>query len=113
MKRALVLSGGGSKGAFEAGFIKALSEAGLHFDLITGTSIGALNGALLVMGKKEAFDDLWDHLDLEHVFKGVPKLAFSREDFLDQSNLGLKFFKHYLKNQGADITPFKELLTSY
>lgn len=110
MKRALVLSGGGSKGAYEAGFLKAFEEAGLSFDLVTGTSIGALNGALIVMNKREAIDELWNTLDLEHVFNGVPKLTFKREDFLDQSNLGVRFFKHYFKNQGADITPFKELV---
>ena len=73
MKRALVLSGGGSKGAYEAGFLKAFEEAGLSFDLVTGTSIGALNGALIVMNKREAIDELWNTLDLEHVFNGVPK----------------------------------------
>ena len=48
MKRALVLSGGGSKGAFEAGAISyLLKEENLDFHVLTGTSVGALNGAYL------------------------------------------------------------------
>ncbi|NLY90517.1 MAG: hypothetical protein GX081_02780 [Firmicutes bacterium] len=48
MKRALVLSGGGSKGAFEAGAIAyLLTEQKLDFHLFTGTSVGALNAAYL------------------------------------------------------------------
>lgn len=44
---ALVLSGGGAKGAYQVGVVKQLYEMGISFDLISGTSIGALNGALL------------------------------------------------------------------
>ena len=47
MKYGLVLSGGGSKGAYESGCMKALQELGYHFDIVTGTSIGALNGLLV------------------------------------------------------------------
>ena len=48
MKRALVLSGGGSKGAFEVGAIANLvNKKKLDFQLLTGTSVGALNAAFL------------------------------------------------------------------
>ena len=40
MKRALVLGGGGSKGAYELGVWRALDELGISFDIVTGTSIG-------------------------------------------------------------------------
>ena len=46
MKRALVLSGG-SKGAFEVGAIAIWSTKKLDFQLLTGTSVGALNAAFL------------------------------------------------------------------
>ncbi|MBK6548662.1 MAG: patatin-like phospholipase family protein [Arcobacter sp.] len=45
-KLGVVLSGGGAKGAYEAGFLKALSEFNIQPDAIAGTSIGALNGSL-------------------------------------------------------------------
>lgn len=44
-KTALVLSGGGIKGAYEAGVIRALAEAGIVPDVVVGISAGALNGA--------------------------------------------------------------------
>lgn len=43
----LVLSGGGAKGAYQVGVMKALLELELPISLIAGTSIGALNGAVL------------------------------------------------------------------
>lgn len=46
-KTGLVLSGGGAKGAYQAGVIMALAEAEVQIDAISGTSIGALNGAIL------------------------------------------------------------------
>lgn len=47
LKTGLVLSGGGAKGAYHAGVVKALDEFGVHVDAIAGASIGALNGAIL------------------------------------------------------------------
>ena len=48
--RALVLSGGGAKGAYQAGAIKYLmGERGEHYDIFTGTSVGAINAAYLAM----------------------------------------------------------------
>jgi len=44
---AFVLSGGGNRGAVQAGAIKALIERGIYPDLIVGTSVGALNGVVL------------------------------------------------------------------
>src|SRR5215470_7554943 len=44
---AFVLSGGGARGALQAGALRALLEAGIRPDVVVGTSIGAWNGALL------------------------------------------------------------------
>lgn len=46
-KKGLILGGGGSKGSYTAGVWKALKEAGEHFDIVAGTSIGALVGAMV------------------------------------------------------------------
>ena len=47
MKTAFVLGGGGLLGAHEVGMLRALSEAGVRPDLVVGTSVGAINGALV------------------------------------------------------------------
>ncbi len=52
MKRALVLSGGGCKGAFQVGALDYLiSVKGLFFNIFSGTSIGAINAAFLSQSK--------------------------------------------------------------
>lgn len=51
MKRAIVLSGGGSKGAYEAGFLLAAKELNQHFDIVTGTSIGAAQWCISRYGR--------------------------------------------------------------
>lgn len=48
---ALVLGGGGARGIAEVGAVKALQEAGIPFDRIAGTSMGALIGAQVASGK--------------------------------------------------------------
>ena len=50
---ALALEGGGAKGAYQIGAWKALREAGVKIDAVAGTSVGALNGSLIVMGDLE------------------------------------------------------------
>ena len=67
MKLGVVLSGGGAKGAYEAGFLKALSEFNIQPNAIAGTSIGALNGAIYSANKntKEAaliLEKIWRDL---------------------------------------------------
>lgn len=43
----LVMQGGGSLGAYECGVYKALSKHGIKFDIVAGTSIGAVNAAIV------------------------------------------------------------------
>lgn len=54
--RALVLSGGSIKGAFQAGAIAGLLDAGFRPDIVTGISVGALNGGFLVSRSTRARD---------------------------------------------------------
>jgi NTE family protein len=63
-KRALVLSGGGGRGAYHIGVLTHLEHAGWQPDMLVGTSIGAVNAAALGSGiPLEALRDRW--LDME------------------------------------------------
>ena len=64
-KFALVLSGGGSKGAYEIGVYMALKKMKKNIDIVTGTSIGAINGVFIVQN------------DLRHALKLWKKISFS------------------------------------
>jgi len=63
----LVLSGGGAKGAYQIGVVKALLKLDAKIDLISGASIGALNGAVLACSPclsegVERLETLWNKL---------------------------------------------------
>ena len=110
MKYGLVLSGGGSKGAYESGCMKALQELGYHFDIVTGTSIGALNGLLIAQEDYQKLYELWDTLSLEKVLKHPIQFDFSIENLMNNSsNIG-PFLKSYLDKKGADIEPLVQLI---
>lgn len=61
MEYALVLGGGGGKGAYEIGVWKALREMGYanRFSCVLGTSVGALNGALFCRNNPEMAEQIW------------------------------------------------------
>jgi NTE family protein len=50
----LVLQGGGSLGAYECGVYKTLAKHNIKFDIVSGTSIGALNAAIIVANNYES-----------------------------------------------------------
>ncbi|MFH1562566.1 MAG: patatin-like phospholipase family protein [Nitrospirota bacterium] len=58
-KIGLVLSGGGAKGAYEAGVVKALIDARIKFDVIAGTSVGGLNAVLIAANQIDDLITVW------------------------------------------------------
>jgi NTE family protein len=70
-KTALVLSGGGAKGAFQVGAEQYAREVkGYHWDVIAGVSVGALNGVMLAMQKYQELLDTWNSIANEKVYTG-------------------------------------------
>jgi NTE family protein len=53
VENVLVLQGGGSLGAFACGVMKAFAKKNIKFDIISGTSIGAINGAIIAGSKSQ------------------------------------------------------------
>lgn len=64
----LVLEGGGVKGAYELGALIALTEKGYTFSAVTGTSIGALNGAVMASQGIEKLAAYWEEAKYCPVF---------------------------------------------
>ncbi len=66
----LVLQGGGSLGAYECGVYKALQKHNIHFDIVAGTSIGAINAAVIAASKDDNpaknLEEFW-HLLAERI----------------------------------------------
>ena len=68
----LVLSGGGTKGAFQVGAEQVLREqGGFEWERIFGVSVGALNGLLLAQGEHERLLDVWHTIRQEDAYRKV------------------------------------------
>jgi predicted patatin/cPLA2 family phospholipase len=73
MKKALVISGGGSKGAFAGGVAEYLiREQKKEYDLFLGTSTGSLMVSHLALGKLDELKKLYTSVKQEHVFSNNP-----------------------------------------
>ena len=68
MKRAIVFEGGGAKGAYEAGAVKALNKKKIFFEGAGGTSIGAINAAFYVVKNFDNLFKLWEKMDSSDIF---------------------------------------------
>jgi NTE family protein len=74
---ALVLSGGGAKGAYEAGVAAVLAERGLPIRLVAGSSAGALNAAMIADGRIDRLEALWLGLTRDRVYSLRPSVFFA------------------------------------
>ncbi|WP_165005218.1 MULTISPECIES: patatin-like phospholipase family protein [unclassified Enterococcus] len=109
---ALVLGGGGAHGAYQIGVWKALREQGIFFEVITGTSVGALNGALVLQGDFEKAADLWSRLSTSQVLS-LPGRVLSddpRERFLQETR---QMAKTAIIKRGVPTDPLEKLLDEY
>ena len=66
---ALILAGGGGKGAYEIGVWKAMKELGIDkkIQAVSGASVGGLNGALFVQGDYDRAERIWLTLTAEKI----------------------------------------------
>jgi NTE family protein len=74
---ALVLSGGGAKGAWEAGVASALIRGGFPIHLVAGSSAGALNAAMIADGRLDRLEDLWRTVTREQIYTLRPSVFFA------------------------------------
>ena len=82
-KVSLVLEGGGAKGAYHCGVVKALDEIGVEFNAVAGASIGAINAAMYVQGKMKQLEDFWTKFDFGKFSPIKPETldAISKKEF--------------------------------
>lgn len=109
----LVLEGGGAKGSYQIGACQAMQELGIEFGAVAGTSIGALNGALIVQGELEKAYELWYNISPSQVFD-IEEERLEELRNLEISHDGLLYFmkkaKEIAQSKGLDITFIKKLL---
>lgn len=115
---AIALEGGGAKGAYQVGVWKALREAGIKIKAVSGTSVGALNGAMMCMDSFEQALDIWSNMRLSHVVavdeaneEELRKLVAGKAELGDVHELLIQA-KDILKNRGLDIAPLRQMVDS-
>ncbi len=96
-KRALVLPGGGGRGAYQVGVAKALLEHGIVFDYAFGTSIGGLNATMIAQGDIARLEELWCTMRAKDIYH-LPS----------PNQLGQLIFGHQLGL--LDTHPLEEIL---
>lgn len=94
MKTALVLSGGGALGGFEAAVESyARTEKGYKWDVVAGVSVGALNGSMIAMDKQDKLWEIWNTVTSKRVYTGgfnlwsILKIAFGAKSFFGNKPL--------------------------
>ncbi|AOF47982.1 putative uncharacterized protein [Tetragenococcus halophilus subsp. halophilus] len=106
---ALVLSGGGARGAYQIGAWRALKRLNISFSMITSTSVGALNAGLIMMDDENMARRIWYKISTEQIL-AFPKAADDNHSFkqLRQQlrSLGLSA----VKDKGVSTLPLQRLL---
>ncbi|MBR2812034.1 MAG: patatin-like phospholipase family protein [Solobacterium sp.] len=113
-KKALVLAGGGTKGIYQLGVIDAMRQ--YHQDdwnIITGTSVGALNAMMLVQKDYDAMEDMYENLKAEQIIKGYIPTEISLSSLIKDRDSFIPSFRHWLKEKGVDVSPFIEMVRKY
>ena len=109
----LVLEGGGAKGAYHIGVCKSLYDMGIETDAVAGTSVGALNGAMIVQGDLDRAYDIWYNLNLDKIIRltDSDQKELNHID-LQGKRLGVKLEKlrKIIMDRGLDITPLENML---
>lgn len=106
----IVLEGGGARGAYQIGAWKALLEAGVKISAIAGTSVGALNGALICMGDIEKAEKIWNEITYSRVMDVDDtwmEELFGREKSFREI---ISEVVRHLSDGGVDITPLRNLI---
>lgn len=99
--RAVVLSGGGAKGAYEIGVWKALRKNHIHYDIVTGTSVGALNGVMMVQNDYHKAIKVWRKINHSKILE--------HENFENK----IEMYKFYAKNGlkgGASVNGLEKIM---
>ncbi len=99
-KTAIVFGGGGAKGAYQIGAVKALLKLKIKYDIITGCSVGSINGAIVAQGDFDLALKLWKTLSTDQI------LDLKEEE--NEINI-----KGAFENSGYDYTNLKALLKKY
>ncbi len=106
----VVLEGGGARGAYQIGAWKAFREAGVKISGIAGTSVGALNGAMMCMGDLSRAEHIWETISYSKVMDvDDEKMKLLLEKRLRPKE-AVKSILGIFQEGGMDVTPLRRLI---
>lgn len=106
---ALILEGGGAKGAYEVGAVRALYDCGYHFDCVLGASIGSFNGALIASHQLDKLEEFWKNVDVGKILN----LNEETINALNNKTINMSLINDILdiiKNEGIDLNALRKTL---
>ena len=109
-KLGLVLSGGGSKGAYEIGVYKALKKLKKEINIVTGTSVGAINGVFVAQNDLKGSLNFWDHVTFKNIYD---ENEFPKVEDEKLSKIYLQYAKSFINEGGLDIYKMKNIFDDY
>ena len=104
----LILAGGGAKGAYQMGAWRAMLDLGVEFEAIAGTSIGAINGALIAQGNFDKAMKFWGSAEVANGIN-LPGELKANDNLFSFSNMP-QIFHEVIKNGGVDVSPAKQIV---
>ncbi len=111
----LVLEGGGAKGAYQIGAWKALRELNIDIGGVAGTSVGALNGAMILQGDFEKAWNIWYDISFDKIINNIDEKEIEaiRNKEVRPENLifAVKKLRELFSERGLDITPLRKLIS--
>lgn len=107
-RRGVVLAGGGSRGAYQIGVWRAMRECGITYSVVTGTSVGALNGAMMVQGDYERARKMWLRLTAQDIAK--IDLTAAEESADPGRAIYAQFLRQAVLQGGVDITGLESIM---
>lgn len=109
-KLGLVLSGGGSKGAYEIGVYAALRHLKKDISIVTGTSVGAINGVFVAQKDLKGALKFWDHVNFKTIFDEEEFPPIEDEKL---SKIYIQYAKGFINEGGLDIYKMKNIFDDY
>lgn len=106
----LVLGGGGAKGAYQIGVWHALEELGVEYQMISGTSVGALNGSLILQGDLKVAEEMWQTITTDKILsvsEQVRKDEYTVNQLLQDWQ---ELTKLAIQSKGVSTKPLQELI---
>jgi predicted acylesterase/phospholipase RssA len=104
VKRSLILAGGGMRVAYQAGVLKALSEAGIEFGHADGASGGTINLAMMLSGlSPDEMIDRWESLDVHEFVSLMPFAKYTSPKGLEAMGDATGIRDHVFPHLGIDM----------